>query len=111
MMNALSAAVSGLDAYQEQMDIIGNNIANLNTTGYKSATGNLVDAFSNTLQAATAATSSSTSGTNPMQVGTGVMTGSVTNDWSTGALNATGVASNLAINGNGFFVVQDPVSG
>jgi flagellar hook protein FlgE len=111
MLNAMSAAVSGLDAYQEQMDIIGNNIANLNTTGYKSATGNLVDAFSDTLQAATAATSSGTNGTNPEQIGTGVMTGSITNDWSSGGLNATGVASNMAINGNGFFVVQDPVSG
>ena len=46
MLTALSSAVSGLDAYQEQMDIIGNNIANLNTTGFKSATGNLVDSFS-----------------------------------------------------------------
>jgi flagellar hook protein FlgE len=110
MLNALSAAVSGLDAYQEQMDIIGNNIANLNTTGYKSATGNLVNAFSDTLQAATAATSTS-SGTNAMQIGTGVMTGSITNDWSAGGMNATGVASNLAINGSGFFIVQDPTSG
>jgi flagellar hook protein FlgE len=111
MLNALSAAVSGLDAYQEQMDIIGNNIANLNTTGYKSATGNLVDAFSDTLQAATAATSSSTSAQDAMQIGTGVMTGSITNDWSEGAINSTGVASNLAINGSGFFVVQDPNTG
>ena len=107
----MSAAVSGLDAYQEQMDIIGNNIANLNTTGYKSSTGNLVDAFSDTLQAATAAASSGSSGTDPEQIGTGVMTGSITNDWSSGGLNATGVVSNLAVNGNGFFVVQDPVTG
>jgi flagellar hook protein FlgE len=110
MLNSLSAAVSGLDAYQEQMDIIGNNIANLNTTGYKSATGNLVNAFSDTLQAATAASSTS-GGTNAMQIGTGVMTGSITNDWSAGGMNATGVASNLAINGAGFFIVQDPISG
>jgi len=111
MLNSLSAAVSGLDAYQEQMDIIGNNIANLNTTGFKSATGNLVDGFSDTLQAATAATTSGGTGTNAMQIGTGVMTGSITNDWSGGALNSTGVASDLAINGNGFFVVQDPTTG
>jgi flagellar hook protein FlgE len=103
MMTALSSAVSGLDAYQEQMDIIGNNIANLNTTGFKSATGNLVDSFSDTLQAAT-------STADGIQVGTGVATASVTDDWSQGAINPTGVASNLAINGNGFFVVQDPVS-
>jgi flagellar hook protein FlgE len=104
MMTALSSAVSGLDTYQEQMDIIGNNIANLNTTGFKSATGNLVDSFSDTLQAAT-------STADGIQVGTGVLTASVTNDWSTGTINPTGVASNLAINGNGFFIVQDPVSG
>jgi flagellar hook protein FlgE len=110
MLTALSSAVSGLDAYQEQMDIIGNNIANLNTTGFKSATGNLVDSFSDTLQAATATTGNDNS-TNAIQIGTGVMTGSVTNDWSEGAINSTGVVSNLAINGNGFFVVQDPNTG
>jgi flagellar hook protein FlgE len=110
MLTALSSAVSGLDAYQEQMDIIGNNIANLNTTGYKSATVNLVDSFSDTLQAATAATGNDNA-TDAIQIGTGVMTGSVTNDWSEGAINSTGVASNLAISGNGFFVVQDPNTG
>jgi len=110
MFTALSSAVSGLDAYQEQMDIIGNNIANINTTGFKSATGNLADSFSNTLQAATAATGSDNA-TNAMQIGTGVNTVSVTNDWSQGAINSTGVASDLAINGNGFFVVQDPNTG
>jgi flagellar hook protein FlgE len=110
MLNALSSAVSGLDAYQEQMDIIGNNIANLNTTGFKSATGNLVDAFSDTLQAATAA-NTTTNATNAVQIGTGVTTASITNDWSQGAINSTGVSSDLAINGNGFFVVQDPTTG
>jgi flagellar hook protein FlgE len=110
MLTALSSAVSGLDAYQEQMDIIGNNIANLNTTGFKSATGNLVDSFSDTLQAATAATGNDNA-MDAMQIGTGVTTASITNDWSEGAINSTGVTSNLAINGNGFFVVQDPSTG
>jgi flagellar hook protein FlgE len=110
MLTSLSSSVSGLDAFQQQMDIIGNNIANLNTTGFKSATGNLADSFSNTLQAATASTSSSNPGTNPMQIGTGVNTISITNDWAQGTINPTGVSSNLAINGNGFFVVQDPSS-
>jgi flagellar hook protein FlgE len=110
MLTALSSAVSGLDAYQEQMDIIGNNIANLNTTGFKSATGNLVDSFSDTLQAATAATGNDNA-MDAIQIGTGVTTASVTSDWSEGAINSTGVVSNLAINGNGFFVVQDPTTG
>jgi flagellar hook protein FlgE len=110
MLTALSSAVSGLDAYQEQMDIIGNNIANLNTVGFKSATGNLANAFSDTLQDATNATGNNNP-TNAMQVGTGVITGSITNNWSQGSINTTNVASNLYIDGNGFFEVQDPVSG
>jgi flagellar hook protein FlgE len=111
MLTALSAAVSGLDAYQEQMDIIGNNIANLNTTGYKSSTGNLVDGFSETLQAATNPSAGNLNGTNSMQIGTGVITGSITNDWSQGGINTTNIASDLYINGNGFFEVQDQNTG
>ena len=109
MLTSLNSALSGLDAFQQQMDIIGNNIANLNTTGFKSANTNLVDSFSDTLQAAAAA-GTSTPGTNAMQIGTGVTTGSITNDWSQGTINLTGITSNLAINGNGFFVVQDPTT-
>jgi flagellar hook protein FlgE len=109
MLTALSSAVSGLDAFQQQMDIIGNNIANLNTTGFKSGSGNLVDSFSDTLQAATSATGSTLS-TDAIQIGTGVTTASVTNDWTPGAINSTGNSNDLAINGAGFFVVQDPIS-
>jgi flagellar hook protein FlgE len=69
-----------------------------------------VDAFSDTLQAATAA-NTTTNATNAVQIGTGVTTASITNDWSQGAINSTGVSSDLAINGNGFFVVQDPTTG
>jgi flagellar hook protein FlgE len=110
MSTALNSAVSGLDAYQEQMDIIGNNIANLNTVGFKSATGNLANAFSDTLQAATAAAGNDNA-TNAMQIGTGVFTGSITNDWSQGGINTTNNPSNLYINGNGFFIVQNPTTG
>jgi len=111
MLTALSAAVSGLDAYQEQMDIIGNNIANLNTTGFKSATGNLADGFSETLEAATNPSAGNLNGTNSMQIGTGVLTGSITNDWSQGGINTTNIASDLYINGNGFFQVEDQNTG
>jgi flagellar hook protein FlgE len=105
MMTSLSSAVSGLDAFQQQMDIIGNNIANINTTGFKSGTGNLVDSFSDTLQAATISTASGS--TDAMQVGTGVATASITNDWSTGVINPTNNNNDLAINGSGFFEVED----
>ncbi len=106
MSTALYSAVSGLDAYQQQMDIIGNNIANLDTVGFKTATGNLADSFSNTLQAATSGVTGTTeNSTNAMQIGTGVYTGSITNDWSQGGINSTGVNTDLYINGNGFFAL------
>jgi flagellar hook protein FlgE len=110
MLDSLSSAVSGLDAFQQQMNVIGNNIANLDTTGFKAARSEFGEAFSNTLQAATAATSN-TDGTNAMQVGTGVTTVGITDNWAPGAVNSTGVSSDLAISGNGFFLVTDPVSG
>jgi flagellar hook protein FlgE len=109
MLSSLSSGVSGLENFQEQMDVIGNNIANINTTGFKSATGNLVDSFSNTLQAATASSTTNTTAANPIQIGTGVTTASITNDWTTGQTNSTpDYPSNLAITGPGFFIVQDP---
>jgi flagellar hook protein FlgE len=100
MLNSLSAAVSGLDNFQQDMDVIGNNIANINTDGFKAARVNFADSFSNTLAA----------GTGTVQVGTGVFDQAVTNDWSQGAVNATGITTDLAISGNGFFVVQDPTT-
>lgn len=98
MLSSLSAAVTGLDNFQSDMDVIGNNIANINTTGYKDATMQLATSFSSTLASATA---------NPIQVGAGVYDEAITNNWSTGALNSTGSSNDVAINGNGFFQVAD----
>jgi flagellar hook protein FlgE len=103
MLDSLGAAVSGLDAFQQQMDVIGNNIANIDTTGFKAARADLGESFSNTLQAAS-------TGSNAMQVGTGVKTLAINNNWASGAVNPTGVSSDLAVSGSGFFVVTDPVS-
>jgi len=100
MLNSLSSAVSGLDSFQQDMDVIGNNIANINTDGFKAARVNFADSFSNRLAA----------GSGSVQVGTGVFDQAVTNNWSQGAVNATGVNTDMAISGNGFFVVKDPVS-
>jgi len=108
MLASLSSAVSGLDAFQQDMNVIGNNIANVNTNGFKSATMDFGDSFSNTLQAATAATSSSGS-SNTMQVGTGVAIDAISNNWTTGTL-AQGNPDDMAIQGEGFFIVKDPSS-
>jgi flagellar hook protein FlgE len=101
MLTSLSAAVSGLDSFQQEMDVIGNNIANINTTGFKDGVVQAADSFSDSLAAATA---------NPIQVGTGVYNQAITNNWSEGAISSTGVSTDLAISGNGFFVVSDPTT-
>ncbi len=110
MLSSLTSGVTGLDSFQEQMDVIGNNIANINTTGYKANVVDFADAFSNTLRSASGATSTS-SGDNAIQVGTGVSITGIGNNWTQGAVSSTGVSSDVAINGNGFFTVKDPVTG
>ncbi|MDB6023254.1 MAG: flgG 1 [Pedosphaera sp.] len=109
MLSSLTSGVSGLENFQQEMDVIGNNIANINTTGYKAATVNFADAFSNTLRSPSGG-SSTTSGADSVQVGTGVTITGINNNWSQGALSADGVASNLAVSGNGFFMVRDTVT-
>lgn len=108
MLRALTSGVSGIQQFQNRLDVIGNNIANSNTIAYKAARVDFADAFSQTLQVSSAA--SSGSGQAGMQVGSGVNTSSVKNIFTQGALNRTGVGTDLAIDGNGFFVVRDPVS-
>jgi flagellar hook protein FlgE len=110
MLSSLISGVSGLESFQQEMDVIGNNIANINTTGYKASTVNFADAFSNTLQAPSPGTTNS-SGSNSEQVGTGVTIASIGNNWNAGAATSTGIPSNLAISDNGFFVVKDTISG
>ena len=100
MLNSLSSAVSGLDSFQQDMDVIGNNIANINTDGFKAARVNFADAFGDSL-----------AGKGGLQVGTGVYDQAITNNWTQGAVNATGVNTDLAVSGSGFFVVKDPVTG
>ena len=105
MIGSLTSAVSGIQAFQEELDVIGNNIANVNTIAFKSARTDLADSFSQTLSTAGA------SGGTTDQVGLGVTTAAITNQYTQGAITRTGVQTDLAIAGNGFFVVKDAVSG
>lgn len=91
-----------MQQFQQELDVIGNNIANVATTGYKGADVQFADALSQTMQGAGA--------TGSMQVGTGVTTDSIANRFTQGAINATGNPTDLAISGNGFFVVRDSVT-
>jgi flagellar hook protein FlgE len=102
MLLSLDSATSGLENFQQEINVIANNIANVNTTGFKEADVDFADTLSQTIGTSAASTS---------QVGTGVTTASITNNFSAGSITSTGVTSDLAINGNGFFVVKDPTSG
>ena len=99
-----------MQEFQSRLDVIGNNIANANTVGYKSGRLQSAEAFSQTLQAASASTTG-VAGALPIQVGNGVATSSIQTVFTQGAVSSTGVATDLAINGEGFFMVKDPING
>ena len=95
---------TGIQAFQSQLDVIGNNIANANTTGFKSARADFADTFSQTMQAGG-------SGFPAMQVGTGVNTAGIKSLFTQGTISRTAVPTDLAISGDGFFVVSDSSDG
>jgi len=108
-MFSFNSGVSGLTEFQKQIDVIGNNIANVNTTGFRSSRVEFSDAFSNTLRSA--ATSSAGTSTPGMQIGTGVKAGAISTNFSTyGSPDTTGFKTDLAIQGDGFFIVRDPAT-
>ena len=109
MLRSLTSAISGLQSFQQRLDVIGNNIANVNTTAFKSSRVGFADSFSQTLRSSSAGTGG-TAGTTAMQVGLGVSIQTINNLYTQGALARTAVTTDLAIAGNGFFVVRDPVS-
>jgi flagellar hook protein FlgE len=106
MMRSLWAGVSGLTNHQTRMDVIGNNIANVNTTGFKKGRVDFQDMLSQTLSGAARPTTE-VGGVNPQQVGLGMMVAAIDTIHTQGALQSTGVMTDLAIQGNGFFVEQD----
>lgn len=105
MIRSMFSAVSGLKNHQTMMDVVGNNIANVNTAGFKSSSVVFQDVLSQTLQGGGAA-SALQGGTNPAQVGLGARVAAITTNFGQGALQRTGRATDLAIEGDGFFVVS-----
>ena len=106
MGTALFTGVTGLQAHQRKLDVVASNIANVNTIGYRSSRALFQDLFSQTLKGGSAPVGQF-GGTNPMQIGLGVQIASIDVDFGQGSLLTTGVASDLAIQGNGFFVLSD----
>ena len=105
MIRSLFSGLSGIHSHQVQMDTIGNNIANLNTIGYKSQRVSFEDALSLVLTPAQRP-NESRGGINPMQVGSGSAVASVDTLFSQGSLERTGKDTDLAIVGDGFFIVR-----
>lgn len=106
MMRSLFSAVSGLKSHQTSMDVIGNNIANVNTTGYKSSRVIFQDIYSQTISSATAPTDT-TGGINAKQIGLGVSISAVGMNMTEGSTQSTSYALDFAISGEGFFVVNN----
>jgi len=106
MSQSLYTAMGGISAAQTSLNVISNNIANLNTTGFKSSSVNFSDVFYTTISSGTAATDT-TGGVNPEQVGLGVQVSSVSRDFSSGTWVSTGKTTDLMIQGNGFFTCED----
>jgi flagellar hook protein FlgE len=104
-LRSLYSGVSGLKNHQVMMDVIGNNIANINTVGYKSGRVTFSETFSQMMQNATQPFSG-TGGANPIQVGLGMAVNSVDTIFSQGNLETTGQSTDLAIQGNAFFIVK-----
>ncbi len=104
MLKALNSGVSGLRNHQMKIDVLGNNIANVNTVGFKGGRIMFSEALNQTLQNATPGVG--TGFINPMQVGLGMNTSSIENVFTQGGLENTGVITDLALEGDGFFMVK-----
>jgi flagellar hook protein FlgE len=99
------SAVSGLRNHQTMMDVVGNNVANVNSTGFKTSTTVFQDVLSQVLRGAGQG-AATTGGTNPAQVGLGSRVAAITTNFGQGALQRTGRATDFAIQGDGFFVTE-----
>jgi flagellar hook protein FlgE len=108
LIGTLTSGVSAMRSFTRNLEVIGNNIANVNTTGFKSSRASFADSFSNTLRGSTPSNGSA-SNLSATQVGTGVRMSHINPRFTQGALTATGLPTDLGVSGNGFFRVRNPV--
>jgi flagellar hook protein FlgE len=106
MIEGIYAAISGLEANQTMLDVVSNNLANLNTVGYKDQTVDFSSALSQVMSGAGAPTTT-LGGTNPVEVGVGVNVQAIDTNESTGTMESTGNPLDIAIQGNGYLQVGD----
>jgi flagellar hook protein FlgE len=110
LIGTLTSGVSALRTFGKGLEVIGANIANVNTTGYKSSTASFAESFSNTLRGS-APSNGTVSSQSAVQVGTGVELAGIATNFNQGALNSTGNTTDLGISGRGFFIVKDATGG
>src|SRR5436190_13666104 len=103
--SSLITGLSGLSSNQSKLDVVGNNIANVNTIGFKSSRMDFKTQFSETFNFGSSP-NGVLGGTTPLQVGMGVEQGAVSRNFNDGSREVTGVSSNLALEGDGFFILQ-----
>ncbi|MCL6453478.1 MAG: flagellar hook-basal body complex protein [Alicyclobacillus sp.] len=111
MLRSMSSAISGMDSFQTQLDVIGNNIANVNTPGFKAGRVDFANVLSQTIAGASAGTQNTVGGTSPQQVGLGAKVGAIQTLFMQGAPQSTGNALDVDINGNGLLVAKDSSGG
>jgi flagellar hook protein FlgE len=107
MLRSLYTGISGVSASNLELDVIGNNIANANTIGFKSSRVTFRDLLSQNMSSGSRPMSTGLGGTNPMQVGLGTSVGSIDTINTQGGFQGTGIKTDLALNGTGFFVLSD----
>ncbi len=105
LLTSLFAGVSGLKNHQEMMDVIGNNISNVNTIGFKGSRVTFSDTFNQFVKAGTNPTDT-TGGTNSFQIGLGSKVNSIDRNWSQGTFETTGTTTDLALQGSGLFILK-----
>ncbi|MBP7933862.1 MAG: flagellar hook-basal body complex protein [Phycisphaerae bacterium] len=107
LTSAMYTGLTGLNANQLRIDTIGNNVANVNTTAFKGSRANFENQFSLTLSGGSGPSETS-GGTNPSQIGLGTMLGSIQKSFLAGSIETTGLPTDMAIEGAGFFIVRTP---
>ncbi|MBN2853871.1 MAG: flagellar hook protein FlgE [Clostridia bacterium] len=110
MLSSMYSGVSGLLSHQTKMDVIGNNIANVNTTAFKSSSVSFEEVFSQLIKSAQPPSEEGNGGTNPQQIGLGVTIGNINTNMASGSIQRTDNPNDLAIDGEGFFMVSDGIS-
>lgn len=109
MLRSMYSAISGMNAFQTSLDVVGNNIANVDTTGFKASRAEFSDILSQTLSGASANANLGVGGMNPQQIGLGVNVSAVNTPFTQGADQQTGVGTDVALDGDGFFMVSNNI--